>query len=771
MDTLRVDICYHPLRIGWAIKSGDIKAFRQVVKLSHTLWGGRFNPILVADREDEAKHLADLFRIDMLLPVGESPDLANFPKKFPHLINPIHYDSIFVDGPSGQKKSSLLDVQNTLITLRDHREFEDIKKDFRIYAWEDGDPLSDVFLMQFGRYPSASEIGIDYQDGCYQLFGDRISDLAAGSPIPAESLNHVTISQLSRIALKRHYSIRSGWDYPGFFVGDASNLDDLVCHWNLRAADIGLWFVDPRHIDRYTDLIPAWEKVVPKSVRRLEFDHRVAIWTREERIENLPQVLKIMNPMICRVSEHSWNGLNIRPPMMSFEQVSVLGIFGREQGKPKVSFSLGDKPFCGDTWFHTQHLVASVSFMGGLYDDEQYTLDPPFVPELNEFYSRAMHFSPERLRIEPERLGIVIDAADTDTCLYAIPVFDLAERIFDMAGYEIKLSNGGLIARQLISHLGGLNGARVFKIPGVRRLLKSHGPIATFTKEIALQAIGKGDPGSPDTNFSHYKSLYIEPRPHGTKLEPKDVFGYLVEKGLFRIGVTLTCPTCRIDRWIALDALTHRPVCELCGGEYDASRQLVDKEWHYRRSGILGVERNAQGAIPVVLTLQQLQTNLRGAFGNGVYSSSLNLTKKGQTQNECELDFVWIMPNPYPQKTTIILGECKDQGSIEPEEFNRDIANLHRVADALPPERFETFILFSKLSPFTDKEIEAAKALITEGRPRTILLTARELEPTYFFERTKKEFDIGNYGGTPEQLALATAKMYFATSLPPKGQE
>ncbi len=222
MDTLRVDICYRPLRIGWVIKSGDIRPFRQAVKLSYTFWGGRFNPILVADREDEAKHLADLFRIDMLLPVGESTDLAYFPKKFPHLINPIHYDSIFVDTPNGQKKSSLLDVQNTLITLREHREFEDIKKDFRIYAWEDGDPLPDVFLMQFGRYPSTSEIGIDYQDGCSQLLGDRKSNLAAGSPIPAESLNHVTISQLSRIALKRHYSVRSGRDNPGFFVGDAS---------------------------------------------------------------------------------------------------------------------------------------------------------------------------------------------------------------------------------------------------------------------------------------------------------------------------------------------------------------------------------------------------------------------------------------------------------------------------------------------------------------------------------------------------------------------
>lgn len=31
MDTLRVDICYRPMRIAWVIKSGDMDAFRQAL--------------------------------------------------------------------------------------------------------------------------------------------------------------------------------------------------------------------------------------------------------------------------------------------------------------------------------------------------------------------------------------------------------------------------------------------------------------------------------------------------------------------------------------------------------------------------------------------------------------------------------------------------------------------------------------------------------------------------------------------------------------------
>jgi hypothetical protein len=245
-------------------------------------------------------------------------------------------------------------------------------------------------------------------------------------------------------------------------------------------------------------------------------------------------------------------------------------------------------------------------------------------------------------------------------------------------------------------------------------------------------------------------------------LQPDSVFAYLVEKGLFRIGAELTCPTCRMASWTALDALKQRVVCDMCGHEHDATRQLVNGQWHYRRSGLLGAEKNAQGAVPVALTLQQLETNLHGALHEGIYSPSLELAPKdGKDLPTCEIDFLWVIPRPYPRKTVVILGECKDQGPIRLKEFENDIDNLRRVADALPRKRFKIFVLLAKLSPFTPDEIERAKTLNDKYRLRVILLTARELEPYHIYERIKSEFDIQGYGGTPEDLALATAQMYF----------
>ena len=235
----------------------------------------------------------------------------------------------------------------------------------------------------------------------------------------------------------------------------------------------------------------------------------------------------------------------------------------------------------------------------------------------------------------------------------------------------------------------------------------------------------------------------------GTKLNSVDVFSHLVEKGLFRIGVELTCPVCRMASWVALDALKQHVICDLCGNGYDATRPLVNGEYYYRRSGVLGAEKNAQGAVPVVLTLQQLDTNFHGAFRENLYSPSLNLEpKNGIDLQKCETDFVWVIVRPYLRRTVVILSERKDHGPIDA----IDIDNLRRVADAFPSKRFKTFVLLAKLSPFTPEEINHAKTLNDEYRTRAILLTARELEPYHIYERTKAEFDIERYGEVRQKI-------------------
>ena len=628
------------------------------------MWGGRFNPILVTDREDELRRLVDLFRVDLLWPIGETEDNAKkFLQKFPYLIKPFIFNSPFI-GEKEHKRAQLLDIHNMLVYLRDKPEWEALNtRGLRVYTWKSDDPLADVFLIQLGAYPDPKETGIEYLEMLTEAAEATEHQLESETPIPAQVLDHPNIASLSRHGLKQHYGVRNDRNNPGFFAGDATNLEDLICFWNLRAANVALLFVDSNHAPRYTTIIPEWEKWIREMVAgRHEWDRHVSVWSRRDNMEELLKPFGEMRLTRCRVSAPLWNGKNVRAPMMHFGETSVLGVMTKESGKPKVSFALSDKPFSTDHWFYTQHLAASLSFSGGLYDDEHHTLGPPYLPELNEFYSRSMHFHYDKLRIEPERIGLVIDVRDHDSFLYALPVADLMTRIFDMAGFSSQLSSGGLITRQLIARLGGIDGARPFKIPGVRRLLKTYGPTAAFTKSTALQLIGAKDPDNPGAQFSDHEDLFIEARPHDTKLKPIDAFTYLVDKGLFRIGVQLTCPNCRMASWTPLDALKQQVVCELCGQEHDSTRQKIDGEWHYRRTGILGAEKNAQGAVPVILTLQRLATTIERLLEGSVYSPSLDLVPKdGMDRPTCEVDFVWLIPRPYPRKTVVILAECKDQ--------------------------------------------------------------------------------------------------------------
>jgi len=777
MDTVRVNIAYRPLRICWAIKQGDFAAFRTAVRTNHALWGGRFNPIVVVDRASEAKALVEAFRADFVRPLGSSDEVKAFASSFKHLISPLFPDSIFM-GEGAGARAHVLDVQNAMVFGRDTPEWKQIKeRKPRLYRWAMEDPLADVFLMQFGAYPDKEAIHIDYESMFKAALDASEVAIDDSAELPTDLLDYPSIAYLSRHGLRRHHSVQSYWNYPGFYLGDASNLDDLVAFWNLRAADLGLLFVDRGQTERYAQQIPAWKRYTTESLMRdgdQAGGRQYAIWWRRERFDDAGDLAALRAPFgeepctTCGVDEHLWNGLNLRPPMMHFVEVASLGVLVTDGNKPKLSFGLNDRPYAGESWFHTQHLVASVSFLGGLYGRDDLTLDPPYVPELNEFYARNMHFQYDRLRIESERIGLIVHATDSDSFVYALPTAELLKRVFALAGFTASVSSGGLIARQLIAQLGGVQGGRVFKIPGARRLLKTHGPTSSFSKGAGLQLIGGKDNENPDAKFADHKDLYLEPRERGEPLTPSHVFAYLVGKRLLRIGSDLSCPRCQLRSWFPVDDLRQRVNCQMCGEPFDSTSQLVAGEWAYRRSGVLGTERNAQGAVPVVLTLQQLDTNLRTGMQRGSYSVSLDLAPtNGQLPTPCEVDFAWLIPQRYPDKTVVIIGECKDRGHAptpggDGATINaNDIANLRAVADSFPRQRFDVYILLAKLCAFTPAEVELARSVNGEHQLRVIMLTERELEPYSIFERTEKLFQIDRYAGSPADLARATARIFL----------
>jgi hypothetical protein len=68
MASKSLRVRYRPIRIGWCIEDGNLNEFRRAARLTHTLAGGKFNPIILVG-SDAAGALVKHFRVDLLFPI------------------------------------------------------------------------------------------------------------------------------------------------------------------------------------------------------------------------------------------------------------------------------------------------------------------------------------------------------------------------------------------------------------------------------------------------------------------------------------------------------------------------------------------------------------------------------------------------------------------------------------------------------------------------------------------------------------------------------
>jgi hypothetical protein len=255
MSTLSVNVKYRPVRIGFCVQKGNLDDLDRAIRLTHTFWGGRFNPLLpIGSNDDEnklAKVLTNVFQVDVLYPVSAGPAVDSFIADFPHLPWPKYERELYVDSYEG-KVASFIDVYHPLRNIFEAhiKDKPEPRVSSTLYEWEQADPLRHVLLATFGAYPSREEIGKDYADFFVtNLKGKRIA-ISGLDALPADSYKILTPSALSVSDLD--WIGFSACGNPGFYVGDAGSFEDLANFWNLRAANIEVLFYDPANGSRFT---------------------------------------------------------------------------------------------------------------------------------------------------------------------------------------------------------------------------------------------------------------------------------------------------------------------------------------------------------------------------------------------------------------------------------------------------------------------------------------------------------------------------------------
>ena len=528
------------------------------------LRGGIVNPIVPVSADlKTAERLVDLFCVDLLFGVGEDSHINAFKARHQYLIDPHNFrDSIlYEDWHTERLRLAYLDV---ISTIEQHWQAEirhkptEFRSNAALVRWIPEDTLANLFSLLFGFYPTDLNLLDDFDAAFLNGLKAHEVRIERDALIDGHLARRVSPIACTADGLIGGNRRPSG---DGVYIGDSDNFEDLVTFWNLRAAGGALTFFSPMHsarmrtyIEEHLQDLDERHDGTPNRPR----DSIIVYYMRDHEADAraFADAFQTARPKVLyNVTTNTWNGLNIRPSFFHFDYQKVLANTEESFNRPVVTFALPDKKFLPKDAPNTpdwQHLVVSLNFYGGMKGVE-HTLRPPFLRQLNEFYSRAMAFDPWALRIEPEGIALIIDTRDTSAQLYPLGHRDLLLRIFELAGVKADRSQPGRLALRIIANMKEympLEACRVFKIRGVRLLLKTMRVEDERPWEAAMKTIA-------EEQFGKFKELYIESR-RERELKPHDALRFLVEKRILKPRLKL-----RPTDWLFRRNTTYK--CEECG--------------------------------------------------------------------------------------------------------------------------------------------------------------------------------------------------------------
>ena len=244
MGTLGLRVKYRPVRIGWCVRGDNVEDVRKALQLTHTLWGGRYNPLIPISDRELATQLINAFHVDALYATAEDSEVKDFIKDFPYLPWPDFHSDIFIEGSQGNT-ATFLDIYHPVRQLMEKNLVADPNSKFTtvLTSWDSSDPLGDILLAFLGFYPKPEKPCLNYAEFLKENLRGQDVKIALDDPIPPIVDRQLTPNMITNYGLRN--TGFNAWNEPGIYVGTAGDFVDFVNFWNLRAAGIDLIFYDP----------------------------------------------------------------------------------------------------------------------------------------------------------------------------------------------------------------------------------------------------------------------------------------------------------------------------------------------------------------------------------------------------------------------------------------------------------------------------------------------------------------------------------------------
>lgn len=755
MNTTRVYIKKRPIKIGFLIEEGNIEDLVEIAGINTLLWGGIYNPIIPINNSKRlGENLIKTFDVDTIICSKKNNKKINdFIKDKDYLKVGFEVEGVFLD--KSNTIFNYVDIRHLIYHIWDKIKNNN-KSNYYIVNWAKEDPLNNLFSIDFGYFDN--EIFSNIKDFYLSDLSAKEINLNCGEVLCEDLEMPFNPIILTGKGLQKTYRYKP--HNLSFYIGNENSFDDLLNYWNIRACGCNIMFLPKNHLERYKNIILKRIKRLDEPITELSGIYKeIDIYYRngkEDEIEKLLESFDIKQELIyIKCNNEIWNGLDLKPAEYYFSEEAKLGIIEKAYNNLNIDIHLDEKIFKATHHIGlNQKYVVSVNTYLNDIDFPDYTFNIPNIPQLNKYFTRNISSSICDIRGKGNFIDIITELASDFLTLNPIKKYGLIKEIFRYIGFEAKYSQAGIITKNIIEKFGGIQSCRVFKIRGVRDLLNS------LTKDDFVTSNYINKKIILEGRFKEYEDLFIEPRKN-SKLTEEDVFNFLLKKNVLMPGFELICEKCNQKNWNSVNELKEIWRCNYCNSMNQIIFQLKTKahlQLRYRKSGLFSKDNNQEGAIPVILTLIQLNSVL-SSLKSFIFTTSLKLTNNLFKR---EIDFCLLNINKYDREIEIGIAESKSEGgNIDIE----DIEFMKLVRDKFQVKNIECYLIFSKTSDqFTFAEIKLFKEELYERDVPFILFTNKELEPHRPYDKYPKNKTFKRFVFSLKDMAQNTSSIFKANT-------
>jgi hypothetical protein len=742
-----IDIRTRPLKLAYLVDPKSSKQVSEAISLSSTLWGGSYFPIIPVYKRMPATWRTEPLKAPLAKDVitgyleAFDPDfLVQFSRDLPD----------FISAPRIIKPTEIWDAGASE---------GDLRPNFGVGIFEILNGIFDEYFKYKAKYPVEvmiptlpKELSLFWASWLGKIPETLRPLIDRYFSEPLEIKTPEVTGQLSNLFAKNaltprrvtHYGLeparRSGHrGNASVFLLDASETEDVVDFWNLRASGRSVLPV-PKQLQEDPQLMD----LVIEFLRQ----HRVP-WGHNKEVFDFASIIKSRS---CTLEEMQAYADSLRPEL-KIGGSSKDPFFSLQQWYPRI----------WDEWARGKDAADPVDYYG-----EEVSID------ISQTSAPEIHFKPvvptfakrESYQSHPwcaNEVGVRVYGADD----YVAEVFPKASGkqfrrvISGVLAFrdEWRVGRNGLVKlisddrstrRELpaaedvvFSWLTDLGWKPNYSPPGrlaklIQRTLDGNTIVLRNPDLLGFLEYMNGGSVSRDGKPSGDKVMQERDLPVGeviTRLggaAGSEWYKYLISKNVFKLGLRIECPRCLRHSWFPVGGIGETIDCPRCRNSFSAIGNLEKSLWSYKTAGPFNVPRYADGSYAVLLTIEFFSlTRMSTLRTTPVLSFSA--TSPGKKEIEADFALFW-QDSLYGDLTSgLMFGECKSYGRFVQKDFER----MGYLAKAFPGSVLVFSTLRDSLSP---EEVKGIRRIALAGRkywkadqPRNpvLILTGTELFGAY----------------------------------------